>query len=209
MSKERIILSKKETHRAVVITQVIDGTMTIREAAEVLALSERHVKRLKKGVKEEGIGFLAHKNRGRKPKHAIPDSLKKQVVHLATTKYHGANYSHLADLLAEHEGINLSVSTVRRILKAAGIESSRKHKPTKRYRSRERMPQEGLLIQIDASPHAWLEDRGPELSLVAAIDDATGKVLGATFRYQEDLDGYFEVMQQLITNYGVPMSIYT
>jgi hypothetical protein len=48
------------------------------------------------------------------------------------------------------------------------------------------MSQEGLLVQIEGSPHAWLEDRGPELSLFAALDDATGKVLGATFRYQED-----------------------
>lgn len=209
MEKERVVLSKEETKKAIVITQVLDGTLTIREAAEILGLSTRHVKRLKKGVKEQGLSFLAHKNRGRKPKHAIPDAVKKQVVHLVSTKYYGANYSHIAELLAEHDGIHLSVSSVRRILKAAGIESSRKHKPSKRYRSRERMPQEGLLVQIDASEHAWLENRGPKFSLIAAIDDATGKVLGAVFRLKEDLDGYFEVLFQIISNYGVPLAIYS
>jgi hypothetical protein len=58
------------------------------------------------------------------------------------------------------------------------------------------MPQAGLLIQMDGSHHPWLEDRGPWLVLLAAIDDATGRVLGAVFRLQEDTHGYFLLLRR-------------
>ncbi|GCE07810.1 ISNCY family transposase [Dictyobacter aurantiacus] len=63
-------------------------------------------------------------------------------------------------------------------------------------------------MQIDASPHAWLEDRGPRLSLVGGIDDATGKVVGAIFREQEDQYGYFQIIEQIVERYGCPLAFY-
>ena len=63
-------------------------------------------------------------------------------------------------------------------------------------------------MQIDASPHAWLQDRGPRLSLVGGIDDATGKVVGAIFREQEDQQGYFEMIEQMVHRYGAPLALY-
>lgn len=63
-------------------------------------------------------------------------------------------------------------------------------------------------MQIDGSPHAWLEDRGPRLSLLGAIDDATGALLAAVFRAQEDAAGYFLLMQQLLRSYGRPLALY-
>lgn len=71
------------------------------------------------------------------------------------------------------------------------------------------MPKEGTLIQIDASPFDWLEERGPRLHLHGAIDDATSKVLGLHFRLQEDLKGYFETLHQVVTRHGVPRSLYS
>jgi len=71
------------------------------------------------------------------------------------------------------------------------------------------MPREGMIVQMDASLHQWLEDRYPSFSLVSAIDDATGKVLGAILRKREDLEGYFEVLKQVTTNYGIPDAVYT
>lgn len=202
-------MSDKEALRVFVMAGIVSETMTIKEAAQALTLSERQVKRLKRGVKESGVAFLAHKNRGRKPKHAIPDSVRQQVLALANDPvYRNVNYSHFTDLLAERHGIYLSVSSVSRVLRATGIKSSRTHRKPKHHRSRPRKPQVGMLLQIDASPHAWLENRGPRFCLVAAIDDATGLVVGATFRYQEDLDGYFEVLRQVISSYGTPLAIY-
>jgi hypothetical protein len=65
-----------------------------------------------------------------------------------------------------------------------------------------------MLVQIDGSPHAWLEGRGPRLHLLAAIDDATGKLLAAVFREQEDRVGYFQLVEQLVTHYGRPLAFY-
>jgi len=209
MEKRTIKLSNKELRRVTVIERLLNGELTVKQSAELLGLSERQVKRLKKGVMKEGISFLAHKNRGRKPKHAIPEEVKRQVVLLYNTKYAGANYSHTAELLAENDNVRLSVSSVRRILKNAGIESPRKHRPPKIYKLRYRMPREGMIVQVDASHHQWLESRGPRFCLLGAIDDATGKVLGATFRYEEDLEGYFNVLRQIILNYGVHEALYT
>lgn len=209
MNKGRIILSDTEARRAFVMARVVSGTMTVKEAAQVLALSERQVKRLKAGVQESGVAFLAHKNRGRRPMHALPDSIRFQVVSLANDPlYHGVNFSHFTDLLAERHSIFLSVSSVSRILRTAGMTSPRTHRKPKHHQSRPRKPQAGMLLQIDGSPHAWLEERGPHLCLIAAIDDATGLVVGGTFRYQEDLEGYFEMLRQVISLHGIPLSVY-
>ncbi|MBP8638839.1 MAG: ISNCY family transposase [Dictyoglomi bacterium] len=143
------------------------------------------------------------------PKHAIPDNVKEKVVLLYNSKYLGANYSHTTELLAENDNIHLGISSVRRILKKAGITSPKEHRPPKIHSSRHRMPREGMIVQMDASLHQWLEDRYPSFSLVSAIDDATGKVLGATLRKREDLEGYFEVLKQVTTNYGIPDAVYT
>jgi transposase len=100
--------------------------MTSRDAAEVLNLSERQIKRLKAGVKKDGEVFVIHKNRGHKPKHTIPAKIREEIVSLARNKYKGVNYTHLAELLREKEGITVSQSSVSRILKAKGIKSLKK-----------------------------------------------------------------------------------
>lgn len=84
-------MTQKEITRLRVINQTIDGVLTIREAAELLGLSERQVLRLKKGVKTEGPAFIIHKNRGRKPKHAVSDQTKELIIDLKQTKYKEAN----------------------------------------------------------------------------------------------------------------------
>jgi len=206
MEKVRYLMTKKELVRVHVIKSLIEDRMTSRDAAEVLSLSERQIKRLKAGVKKEGEVFVIHKNRGRKPKHTIPGEIREEIVFLARNKYKGVNYTHLSELLREHEGITVSQSSVSRILKAKGIKSPRKHRPPKPHRTRERKPQEGLLLQMDASPYEWLPGIG--CSLHGAIDDARGNITGLHFCENECLNGYFEVKRQTILEYGLPISIY-
>lgn len=209
MKKGDIFLSRKEANRVYVMEKVVSGKMTIQQAAENLNLSERQIKRLKKGMKQEGVAFLAHKNRGRKPKHAIPQEVREQVISLYLEKLKDASCVHLSELLSERFGIKLSSRSIRRILSQAGIKNPHSRKMPKKRRSRTRMPQEGLLVQCDASPFAWLEKRGPELALHGIIDDATGKILGLYFRPNEDLYGYLQVLKQMVQNYGVPRSLYS
>ena len=97
-------MTKKELVRVYVIKSLIEDKMTSRDAAEVLSLSERQIKRLKAGVKKDGEVFVIHKNRGRKPKHTIPGEIREKIVFLARNKYKGVNYTHLAELLEEDEG---------------------------------------------------------------------------------------------------------
>lgn len=179
-----------------------------REAAEVLGLSLRHVRRILAAYRKEGAVALAHGNRGRKPHHALGPDLKRQVLGLIQSTYAGCNTQHFTELLAEREGMVLSRSSVRRILLEAGIRSPRKRRPPKHRSRRERYPKEGMLLQIDGSRHDWLEGRGPWMSLIGAIDDATGNVLYALFREQEDAQGYFLLLRQIVESYGIPLALY-
>ena len=202
-------MSQSEMNRVLVLQRMVDGRMTIQEAAVVLGLSERHVKRIKAKFKEQGPEALAHGNRGRKPAHAIPDEVRQQVVELAQSTYKGCNYTFLSELLHEHDGITLSPSSVRRILKGVGVASPRKHRPPKLHRRRQRKAQFGMLVQIDGSHHDWLEGRGPWLVLHGAIDDATGRIVALTFRRTECFDGYRALLHQLVTTHGIPLAMYS
>lgn len=179
-----------------------------QQAAEILGVSLRHERRLMSAYRKEGAAALAHGNRGRRPAHALEQGLRQRVLDLAQTTYAGLNNQHFAELLAEREGIALCRSSVRRILLDAGIKSPRKRRPPKHRSRRERYPQEGMLVQTDGSEHDWLEGRGPWLTLLGAIDDATGKVLYGLFREQEDAQGYFLLFRQIVSNYGIPLAVY-
>ena len=126
------------------------------------------------------------------------------MVNLAGNTYAGANHTHFTDLLREREGIDLGRQTVRRILARAGLPSPRRRRPPKHRVRRERMPQAGMLIQVDGSHHPWLEERGPRFALLLAVDDATGVVANAVFRQAEDTRGYFLPMEGLIRRWGIP-----
>ena len=201
-------MNRKEQKRLVVLNQMEKGKMIGREAAEVLDLSLRHVRRILAVYRKEGAAALAHGNRGRKPHNVLGENLRKQILDLRQTTYAGCNNQHFTELLAEREGITLSRSSVRCILLKAGIRSPRKRRPPKHCSRRERYPQEGMLLQTDGSRHDWLEGRGPWLTLVGAVDDTTGKTPYALFREQEDAQGYFLLLHQIVTSHGIPMALY-
>lgn len=201
-------MTQDERNKLYLARCLLEGKMTISEAAEMLGLSERQVKRIKKGVKEHGDAFVIHKNRGLKPPHALTDEIKKLVIcHKQSEKYAQANFSHFQELLQEHESINLSKPSVYRILVANGFTSPKKHSKVKHHKRRKRKPQRGMLIQIDASPHIWFFG-GRECSLHGAIDDATGEILALFFSATECMASYFQIMKVVISNNGVPLAVY-
>ena len=109
----------------------------------------------------------------------------------------------------EREGIDLSRSTVRRILVSAGMDSHRHRRPPGHRVRRKRMAQEGMLLQIDGSHHRWLGEQGPRFALLLAVDDATGTVPDALFSQEEDTRGYFLLMEGLIRRCGMPLAVYS
>jgi len=205
---KEVTLSIREQKRLMILNRVEAGGLTYTMAAGLLGLSLRQIKRLRAAYRKEGAAALVHGNRGRTSWRAIEESIRRRVVELAETVYAGCNQQHFTELLAEREGIMLSRSSVRRILLWNGIKSHRKRRAPKHRRRRERYPQEGMLLQIDGSRHDWLEGRGPWLTLIGAIDDATGKVPHALFRYQEDAQGYFLLLRRIVARHGIPIAVY-
>ena len=202
-------LNQQEQARIQVLNSVLEYQLPIAQAAEIMGVSERHTKRLLAGYRKDGPAALAHGNRGRKPHNAVPETAAAAVVKLASNGYAGANHSHFTELLREREGIDLSRPTVRRILVKAGIGSPRSRRFQQHRFRRRRMPQEGMLVQIDGSQHPWLEDRGPKLTLLIAVDDATGTVAQAVFRTTEDTRGYLVLLEGLVRQWGIPLALYS
>ncbi len=209
MRKETVSLNQKEQQRVMVLNGIERGDLTGKEGAGLMGLSVRQVRRLVAAYRREGVAAIAHGNRGRRPVHALGEEVRKTVVALAQGSYAGLNHYHLTELLWEREGLRLSRSTVRRILVGAGLKSPRRRRPPKHRCRRERYPQEGMLLQIDGSRHDWLEGRGPYLTLVAAMDDATGTAPAALFREQEDAQGYFLLLREILQAKCIPLALYS
>jgi transposase len=205
---ETITMSTREQRRAWVLTRVWKHELTMAEAAEMVALSERQLWRLRVAFERDGPAGLVHGNRGRPSGRRLEPSLRERVIELRRTTYADVNDTHLAELLAEREGIAISRPSLQRILRAAGLASPRRRRPPRHRSRRERMAAEGLLLQLDGSRHDWLEGRGPWLTLVGAIDDATGMVPAATFRDREDAAAYLEILRSTVAGHGLPGAVY-
>ena len=180
-----------------------------QQATTLLGVSARQFWRLLAAYREIGQDAQSHGNRGRRPGNATPADVAARVIELARDRYPDANHTHLVQLLAEREGIQIRRGTLRRILAVAGLKSPRRRRPPRHRVRRERMPREGMLIQINGSHHSWLGDDYPQLALHLGFDDATGKVLVGSFRPDEDACGYFELMAELIEGHGVPLALYS
>ena len=202
-------MTQKEQTRLQVLNSVLADQVPVCQAAEVLGVSECHMRRILAAHRKEGAAALAHGNRGRRPANTTTETKMTYVVQLARTRYAGTNHTHLTELLMEREGIDLSRSTVRRILVSAGMDSPRRRRPPRHRVRRKRMAQEGMLLQIDGSHHRWLGEQGPRFALLLAVDDATGTVPDALFSQEEDTRGYFLLMEGLIRQCGIPLAVYS
>lgn len=202
-------LTMKDEKRLKIIQRVFRGELTMVQAAVVLGISERQSYRIKARVKTGGAKGVVHGNRGRPCKRKIKDKTVKRILELARGKYKDFNDHHLTEKLESEEKIELSREKVRRILRAHGIASPKKRRGIKHRSRRERRAAEGMMLQVDGSPHNWLEGRGPRLCLIGAIDDATGKVVGAFFQQAESSWAYFTLFSSIFRQHGLPQSIYS
>ena len=202
-----MLLRMKEVNRLKVLQGYMDGKIEIEEAARILKRHPRSVYRMLRKVREKGPEGVLHGSRNRVSPRRVPESIRKKLVGLALGKYRDINDTHLCEILSEAEGIILGRETLRGILRKGGIAPKRKVK-RRRYRSRrERKEAFGMLLQVDASPHDWLEARGPWLTLVGSIDDATGHVW-AHFEEAETTWAYLDLMEEIFRTQGIPLSLY-
>lgn len=210
MNKGGLVLKANDEHRIDILIRLAAGALSLGEAAGLLGVGERQARRLATAYRTEGPRGVVHGNRGRPPARATPEDLREQLRALANGPYAGVNHTHLAELLREREGIAIPRSTLSDILREAGLKSPRPQKRRSRHRSRrERYPQEGMLLQVDASLHDWLQGRGPRFTLLGAIDDATSKVASARFEETEDARGYLRLLREICRKVGVPHALYS
>ena len=208
MSQETFRVSQKELQRVAVIASCVKGDLACARAAELLDLTPRQIKRLKARYRQGSAAALAHASRGRPSHRRLPDAVREQIVRLARTTYVGFNDHHLCEKLVEREGLSLSRETLRRLLRKQGLGPPRKRRaPAHRHR-RVRSARLGELVQLDGSPHDWLEGRGPRLTALGMQDDATGKILAAQFFSSETAFGYLCLLRQMLRRHGVPLAFY-
>lgn len=184
----------------------MQGHISVAEACPLLSLSERQVRRLLAAFRQRGSVALTHGNRGRKPAHALSDTLRQRIAELATSRYAGCSGQELSAVLREREGIAVSRATIHRILAEAGLGGPRASRLAQTRRTPSRYPQEGMLLWLETVQIRWREGT-PGLILLAAVDDATGRVPAALFREHEDLKGYFLLLRLIVAAHGRPLAV--
>jgi hypothetical protein len=206
MEKERIEMSQRERDVLKVMTLVLKGERRQVEAARLLGLSERQVGRVRDRLEREGDKGVVHGLRGRPSNRRIDQGIKDRAMQLCRQRYGGFGPTLAAEKLAEEDGVVVAVRTLREWLLGAGLWSRQRRRD--RHRSR-RVRREcfGEMVQADASEHDWLEGRGPMLTLVGMIDDATGR-MHARFYAAETSEAYMEVLGWWIRKHGRPVSWY-
>lgn len=204
--EDRVLMSTKELRRLHVIQQVGERKLTQAQAAQLLGLSDRQIRRVVTRVRQEGARGLVHRSRGRPSNRAIAPRTKARVLRRYEARYPDFGPTLATEKLAERDGIRLSDETLRRWLLQAGVTHFRRRKrPHRQWR--ERKAHRGELVQIDGSHHAWLEARGPACVLMGYSDDATGTVFARLYEYEGTLpalDSFLRYSQR----HGIPLRVY-
>lgn len=206
VGKDMIIMSIREVKRLKIIQSAIDRKMTQKIVSRLLGLSERQVRRLVKAVREKGDSGVTHGSRGRPSNHRLSEGVKARVIKLYEMRYPDFGPTLATEKLLEIDGIRISDETLRKWLLAAGIWQKRRKRSA--YRQwRPRRTCFGEMVQLDGSHHAWLEDRGPKLVLMAYIDDATNTTYARFYDYEGTLPA-MDSFKGYVKKYGLPISVY-
>ncbi len=202
-------INSKKQLRVDILSQYISGKLYYLDAIRSLEISERQFRRLVKEFKKDGIKSVIHKNTGKSPPNKFNDVQRHKILKLYKTIYKGMNVTHFLEKLKSVEGVNPpSYSTLRKILISENLISPTIKRKRKSYPRRIRYEKEGLMVQIDGSHHRWIPNH-EMVCLTAAIDDATGKILGAKFTRTETTFAAMDVTEQIIKKYGLFQMLYS
>jgi len=200
------MIRQGELKRLHVIQKVLEGIIKQVEAAEILSLSGRQVRRIVKRIRSKGSRGVIHRSRGRPSKRRISHKIKERVIDLYRTQYKGFGPTLASEKLLERNGIRINDETLRMWLMGTG--DWRKRRRHRRHRQwRERKHHEGEMVQMDGSHHDWFEGRGPWCVLMGYIDDAKGRVFGRFYDYEGTIPA-MDSFKRYIQKYGLPLSVY-
>ena len=207
MREDILIMSQKEIQRLQIIQKVLGEEINQQEAAEVLRISDRQVRRVVKRVREVGAKGITHQLRGRKGNRRIDQKKRIQIIGIYRKVYEGFGPRLASEKLLERERIKINEETLRLWLIEEGLWKKRKGQKEKKRSWRARKNHCGSMVQMDGSHHDWLEGRGSKLALMGYIDDATSRVYGKFYDY-EGTQPAFDSLKGYIKKHGLPRSIY-
>jgi transposase len=204
---EGIYMSKNGQFAYQAVSDFLQGKLSRRETSELLQVRERTVTRMARRIEKKGLFGMVHGNRERVPSNKKSDGFKNDVMKLVQEKYFDFNMTHCLEVLKEREGILVKYQTFRRWChEKKMVKRCKRRKGGIARNHRVRMPNEGLLLQMDGSPHRY--NGKDEWCLIAAIDDATSDIPYAEFFLSEDTINCMTVMQKIIEKKGIPYAIY-
>lgn len=204
--KDIIMLSQEELRRLHVLRKVLEKKVKQKEAAEILGVSTRQIRRLVKRIGREGEVGIVHKSRGNPSNRKIPEETKNMIIELYRKEYGDFGPTMAAEKLLERHNLQISDETLRIWLLETG-DWKLKRKKKKHRQWRERKHHCGEMVQIDGSHHDWFEGRGPVCVLMGYIDDATSKVFGKFYEYEGTIPA-MDSFKLYTRKNGIPMSIY-
>ncbi|MGH2611597.1 MAG: ISNCY family transposase, partial [Rhabdochlamydiaceae bacterium] len=208
-------LTQREQEKLDIITHCLSGKLTKTQAALMLGMSTRQVKRLKSSVRKDGASAVIHQLKGKQSNHHIDEDIKKKALAVIKEKYTDFKPTFATEKLEEQHDIKISYGTTRLWMIEDKLWKPRKQKQTDYHAWRPRKEYYGELQQFDGSYHMWFEKRycdangDPiEVCLLAAIDDATGQITQATFSANEGVHAVFTFWKAYIQDMGKPLHIY-
>lgn len=202
-------MSAKERDRLAVIRRAADREITQARAGELLDLGVRQVKRLVSAYRRRGDRGLVSGRRGKASNNRLDAEVVGRIETALRERYPDFGAKFAAEKLAEHEGIDVSKETVRRLQVRLGLHIPRQRRKKRVFQLRERRPRFGELIQIDGSVHDWLEGRGPRMTLIVFIDDATGRLTSLLFAPAETTRAYELALRSHVLAHGLPLALYS
>ena len=179
-----VAFSPKELRRLQTLQSLAARSLTQAQAAAVLRTRERQVRRLSQRFRRSGPKGVLSGHRGQSSANRLSEQTRAKAVEWVADRYADFGPTFAAEKLREEHGITRGRESLRQLMIAAGLWHSKISKP-RRHPTRQRRPRFGELVQIDGSPHAWFEDRGPRCTLLVFIDDATSRLLGWRFAAAE------------------------
>jgi transposase len=202
-------MSAKELSKLEVMQRLEEKRLKQKEAAKILRVSVRQVKRLLRRYRRVGASGLVSQRRGKASNHQLSAEVKQKVLDLLKGKYHGFGPTLACEKLVEVEEVQISDESVRQMMLTEGLWQARKERKVTVHQMRERRACFGELVQIDGSPHAWFEQRGPLCTLLVAIDDATGKLVALVFVEAESFHHYVRLVRPYFERCGKPVAFYS
>jgi winged helix-turn helix protein len=204
-----IAMSDKELDRMQVLRDLSTKQITVSEAAGLMRLTRRQVFRLAKRYRQDGPAALISRRRGRPSNRSYPAAVRTEALALIKANYADFGPTLAAEKLATGHDLRLGVETLRQWMRAEGIWKDRKQRLPRVYQPRYRRASLGELIQIDGCEHWWFEDRGPQCTLLAFVDDATSRIMPACFAATESTFDYFRAARAYLERYGKPVAFYS